>query len=131
MLIDSNIIIYSALPEYAFLRQLIAEHAPVVSAVSYVEVLGFHSLSEEARLHFEAFFAASTVLPLSQSVLDQAVILRQSRRMTLGDSLVAATCLVNARTLVTRNVLDFGWISGLNVINPFEEFEGGAATVSS
>jgi len=41
MLIDSNILIYAAQPEHAFLREFIAEHAPVVSAVSYVEVLGF------------------------------------------------------------------------------------------
>jgi predicted nucleic acid-binding protein len=39
MLLDSNIIIYSAQPENQFLRRLIAEKAPAVSAVSYVEVL--------------------------------------------------------------------------------------------
>ena len=44
MLIDSNIIIYAATPEFANLRQFIAENTPVVSAVSYVEVLGFHRL---------------------------------------------------------------------------------------
>lgn len=43
MLADSNIIIYAAQPEHADLRQFIAEHSPVVSAVSYVEVLGFPS----------------------------------------------------------------------------------------
>ena len=42
MLIDSNIIIYASKPEYSSLRQFIAENSPVVSAVSYVEVLGFH-----------------------------------------------------------------------------------------
>ena len=42
MLIDSNIIIYAAMPEHQMLRDLIAEHAPAVSAVSYVEVLGYH-----------------------------------------------------------------------------------------
>ncbi len=41
MLIDSNIIIYAARPEYSQLRQFIAEHGPFVSAVSYVEVLSF------------------------------------------------------------------------------------------
>jgi len=35
MLLDSNIIIYSAQPENEFLRQLIAEGTPAVSAVSY------------------------------------------------------------------------------------------------
>jgi len=64
MLIDSNIIIYAAQPEHAGLREFIAEHSPCVSAVSYVEVLGFHDLSEQDRAHLEAFFFASTVFPL-------------------------------------------------------------------
>src|SRR5712692_6607659 len=98
MLIGSNIIIYAARPEHAFLRQFIAEHAPVVSAISYVEVLGYHRLGEDERRHFEAFFAAATILPITQPVLEEAARLRQQRRMTLGDALVAATCLVHNRT---------------------------------
>ena len=38
MLIDSNIIIYAAKPENDALRRWIAEIAPAVSVVSYVEV---------------------------------------------------------------------------------------------
>ena len=86
MLIDSNIIIYAAKAEHAALRRLIAEHAPVVSAVSLVEVLGYHRLTDAERKHFEEFFGATTVLPLSDPVLQQAVTLRQTRKMTLGDS---------------------------------------------
>jgi toxin FitB len=65
-LIDSNIIIYAAKPEHAHLRQFIAENAPSVSAVSYVEVLGYHRLSDQERQLFEAFFASATVRPLSE-----------------------------------------------------------------
>ena len=56
MLIDSNIIIYAAKPEYGALRRFIAEKEPAVSAISYVEVLGYHQLTEQERQHFEAFF---------------------------------------------------------------------------
>lgn len=119
MLIDSNIIIYAAQPDNAALRAFIAEHVPEVSAVSYVEVLGYHRLTEQERRHFEAFFAAASVLPLSQSVLEQAVKLRQLRKMTLGDALVAGTALAHGLTLVTRNEDDFKWIAGLSVLNPF------------
>jgi hypothetical protein len=69
MLIDSNIIIYSAQPEYDHLRQFIAEHTPAVSAISRVEVLGYHRLTAQARQLFEEFFAAATILPLSEIVL--------------------------------------------------------------
>lgn len=49
MLVDSNILIYAAQPGHAQLRQFIADHAPAVSAVSYVEVLGYHQLDDEER----------------------------------------------------------------------------------
>jgi predicted nucleic acid-binding protein len=121
MLLDSNIIIYSAQPENEFLRRLIAERAPAVSAVSYVEVLGYHRLTVTERRYLEVFFAEARVLPLSQPVLDEAVRLRQAKKIKLGDSLVAGTALLHDLTLVTRNVDDFIGIEGMRVLNPFAE----------
>ncbi len=124
MLIDSNIIIYASHPQNAWLRQFIAQHAPAVSAISYVEVLGYHSLTEEDKTLLETFFDAATLLPIGARVLEQAAKLRQVRKMTLGDALVAATALVHGRTLVTRNTGDFAWIPGLKLLNPFSETAG-------
>ena len=120
MLLDSNIIIYAAQPDHEALRRFIADYAPWVSAVSYVETLGYHQLSDDEREFLEEFFAAAAVLPLSQDVLDEAVRLRQQRRMSLGDALMAATALVHGLQLVTRNVQDFQWIDGLDLLNPFD-----------
>lgn len=119
MLLDSNIIIYASQPEHTQIRQFISEIEIVVSAVSYVELLGYHRLIEESRLHFEEFFGVVELLPISQAVLDRAVTLRQMRKMTLGDA-IAATALVYGLTLVTRNIEDFQWIAELTLINPFE-----------
>ena len=69
-----------------------------MSAVSYVEVLGFHKLTEADRVTLEEFFAAATVLPITQDVLNRAVKLRQARKMTLGDALIAATAMMLAAT---------------------------------
>ena len=121
MLLDSNIIIYSAQPQYPQLRELIAEHLPAVSALSYLEVLGYHLLTDQQRQYFEEFFQVAQVLPISQAVLTQAVALRQQRRMTLGDAIIAGTALVHELTLITRNVGDFRWIAELNLLNPFED----------
>jgi predicted nucleic acid-binding protein len=120
MLLDSNIIIYSAQPEYDELRTLIAENSPAVSALSYLEVLGYHQLTEPQRQYFERFFQVAEVLPISQAVVMQAVALRQQRRMTLGDAIIAGTALVYDLTLITRNVDDFRWITELNLLNPFD-----------
>ncbi len=120
MLIDSNIIIYAAQPVYGTLRQFIADHQPAVSAVSYVVVLGYHKLGVQERTLLEAFFAAARLLALDQLVLNQAVKLRQLRKMSLADALVAGTAFVHNLTLVTRNTTDFAWIAGLKLLNPFE-----------
>jgi predicted nucleic acid-binding protein len=121
MLLDSNLIIYAARPEHAELRRFIADRAPAVSAVSLVEVLGYHGLREGEAALLESFFAASHVLPVDDSVVRQAVALRQARRMTLGDALVAATALVHGHTLATHNTRDFRWIEGLSVIDPLTD----------
>ncbi|OJW17886.1 MAG: hypothetical protein BGO49_30835 [Planctomycetales bacterium 71-10] len=118
MMLDSNLIIYAARPEYPGLRRLIAERAPAVSAVSVVEVPDYHKLSTAERAHFEAFFATAEVLPLDEAVVTRAVSLRQSRRMTLGDALIAATALVFGRELLTHNLKDFAGIPGLTASDP-------------
>jgi predicted nucleic acid-binding protein len=81
---------------------------------------GYHQFDDEERQYLEALYRLAQVLPLSQAVLDQAVTLRQQRKMSLGDALVAGTALVHGLTLVTRNVEDFHWIQGLSLLNPFD-----------
>jgi predicted nucleic acid-binding protein len=117
-MLDSNLIIYAARPEYPGLRHLIAARSPAVSVVSVVEVLGYHKLTAEDRQHFEAFFAAAHVLSVSDAVVARAVTLRQARKMSLGDALIAATALVFGRELLTHNTQDFLGIPDLLVVDP-------------
>jgi toxin FitB len=118
MLLDSNIIIYSAQPDQAAIRKFILDNAPLVSIISYVEVLGYHRLTHEAQQFFADFFDASEILPLSDDIATQATRLRQQTRMTLGDSLIAGTALTYNLTLITHNRRDFEWIPDLTVIDP-------------
>lgn len=121
MLLDSNIIIYASKPAHTKLRQFIAETVPAVSAVSYVEVLGYHRLTQEEKNLLEAFFSAAHVLAISDQVLEQAVLLRQQKKMTLGDALIAATAITYELTLVTHNTQDFEWIAGLSLLDPLSD----------
>lgn len=81
-------------------------------------MLGFHRLQDPDRVLLERFFSAAEILPLSGLIVDQAVRLRQQRRMSLGDSIVAATALAHGRTLVTHNRGDFEWIAELPLLDP-------------
>ncbi|AFZ04242.1 type II toxin-antitoxin system VapC family toxin [Calothrix sp. PCC 6303] len=117
---SARLLIYSAQAEHSKLRKLVADHSPAVSSLSYLEVLGYHLLTEQSRQYFEEFFQIAQVLPISQDVLAQAVALRQQKRMTLGDAIIAGTALVYKLTLITRNTDDFRWIAELKLFNPFE-----------
>jgi len=121
MLLDSNIIIFAAQAEHATLRQFIADRTPAVSVISYIETLGYHRLSEEERQFLERFFQATEVLPLSDAVAQWAIRLRQRRRMTLGDAIVAGTAVEHRRVLVTHNTDDFRWISEIKLLDPLAE----------
>lgn len=131
MILDSNLIIYAAKPEYAGLRRFIADRAPAVSVVTKIEVLGYHRLSETERRHFEQFFAACHVLPVTDAVVARAIELRQGRKMALGDALIAATALAMGRELLTHNSKDYEGIAGLVVIDPIAGGDPGSEAASS
>ena len=120
-LLDSNILIYATRSEHDAVRDFIdtLRPTPGESAISYVEVLGYHRLTESDRQYLERLFASFVIHPITDEVVTQAVRLRQARKMDLGDSIVAATALVHRRTLVTRNTKDFDHIDGLTLHNPF------------
>jgi predicted nucleic acid-binding protein len=120
-LFDSNMIIEAGQAGPDALRELIAENDSSTSAICYVEVLGYHRLTEDARASLERFFSTIRVFPLSTEVIEQAIKLRQIRKMSLGDALVAATALVHRLALVTRNTRHFVWIEGLVVIDPSKD----------
>lgn len=58
---------------------------------------------------------ALEVVPVSDEVAERAIELRRWRRMSLGDSIIAATALVEGIPLVTHNVSDFTGIADLQV----------------
>ncbi|MFD2934491.1 type II toxin-antitoxin system VapC family toxin [Spirosoma flavum] len=105
MILDSNIIIYSARPDYVQLaRYLQINQATVrVSLIFTLEVLGFSRIESNDKLLFEAYFTSIEVLPLSRDIITEAIRLRQQRKRSLGDSIIAATALVYTLPILTNN----------------------------
>ena len=118
VLLDSNLVIYAARPEHAALRAFVAEHAPRVSVVSKVETLGYHRLGRSERRFLGAFFDAADVVDSSEESVEAAIGLRQRRKMSLGDALVAGTTLALGLRLATHNTQDSNWIDDLEVVDP-------------
>jgi predicted nucleic acid-binding protein len=118
-LLDSNILIYAAQPENAFLDEWLEAPGTMLSAISITEVLGYEGLTSDDEELFEAMFAQLLVQPVSEKILRRAAGLRRGRKIKLGDAIVAATALEMDKELVTHNEQDFRGIPGLRVINPF------------
>lgn len=112
MLADSNIWIYASKPAEQWARDFVVAHAPALSAVSVVEVLGYPRIDSADNQFLRSLIAIATVYPVSMDIIWQAVAIRQARRFKLGDALVAATALVHGETLATRNTVDFAGVPG-------------------
>ena len=121
MILDSNIVIYAVQPGFDDLNDFILQNEVVVSAITFLEVLGFHRLDALEKTKLEFFFAGIDILPLEQRIVQRAIVLRQQRKMSLGDALIAATALEHDSVLVTRNIKDFDWIEGLSLHNPIDK----------
>ncbi len=71
MLLDSNILIYAAEPEGAFLSRWVEDAAACLATVSRIEVLGFprwHLLDEMRRTRLELLVGALPELPLDDRI---------------------------------------------------------------
>ncbi len=106
-LIDSNIVIYSYLDKYQYLRKLIIDESARVSEISRIEVLGYHKLTTDEEKYFLDIFNFVPVVIPSKEIFDKAIQLRKLHNLKLGDSLIASTAIIHDLTLYTRNVDDF------------------------
>lgn len=119
-LLDSNIIIYLNTERRNQLLPILQRLPFSLSWISYVEVMGFAGLSEADQEIYERFFANAPVLPVSEPIMREAARLRRQKKLTLGDSIIAATAVVHQLTLVTANTRDFKKFPQLTLLNPFE-----------
>jgi toxin FitB len=119
-LVDSNIIIYATAPENEWLRTWLEVEPFAVSQISQIGVLGYHQITPEEITDLEEFLYSSNIVPVTDGATKKAIALRQRRKMSLADSILAATALENDWELVSRNVDDFEWIAELRLVNPFD-----------
>ena len=73
ILADSNLIIYAASGKYPDMVEWFAEHRPVVSAITLVEVLGYHKLKADEKEVLENLFAELSIVYPSSEVFQKAV----------------------------------------------------------
>lgn len=118
IILDSNIIIYSLQPQNENLINWLKGHSLYVSAISRLEVLGYHKITQNEILFAQRYFSKCYTISIQQNIIDKAVSLRQIKSMSLGDAIIAATASLYKFTLVTANTKIFNHIEKLELINP-------------
>ena len=119
-LLDSNIIIYSALPKYSFLREIFNEEKVYVSEIALLEVLGFSKITSEQEKYFSAVFSLINKIPITTEVITEAIKIRRSNNLTVGDSIIASSAKIYDLVLMTNNVSDFKGLKFLKIENPLK-----------
>ena len=123
MLLDSNILIYASkpCPLQDKAADFLCNPKACISAISYLEVLGYHKLSQDEKTAIELMLSRIEMLPISDQVIQLATTLRQQKSMSLGDAIIAATAIQYGKTIVTANTQDFKALDGISVIDPRED----------
>ncbi len=117
-LLDSNILIYLGTDKAAQIENVLANNELNVSIISKVETLGYHKLSDKEKKFLNMIFERINVIHLDEDIIKSAIHIKQQRKTSLGDALIAATALTKKLTLVTNNTDDFKNIRGLKLIDP-------------
>lgn len=119
-MIDTNVIIDNfgnKLPEKA--KTPLYSIELIASVVTKIEVLGWINATKEQLQPPYDFMEIVSRLPISEAVVEKTIAIRQSKKIALGDAIIAATALVHDLVVISRNTSDFKSIQGLKVSDPY------------
>jgi toxin FitB len=116
IVLDTNIFIYLANGTLGI--QAIKNTDLAFPSSVKIEALGYAQITVAEQSYLEALFAECQQLELEEPVIQRAIRLRQQQKMSLGDSIVAASALEYDCELWTANEEDFAHIEGLRIHNP-------------
>jgi toxin FitB len=117
-LIDTNLIIYAAQPQFRWLLPVIASPECQFATVTKIEVMGFKTITVLEKTFFEKYFSMLIPRHLTDAIIEQTIEIRQSKKIKLGDAIIAATARVHNLEIFTHNVADFINIDGVKVTDP-------------
>lgn len=123
---DTNTAIYYLQQQFPpgaekFMDDLLKDEQPVISAITEIELLCWKTATEKDLEVLHNFINDALVIELEQPIKLKTADIRKLHRIKLPDAIIAATALVYDLTLLSRNVSDFGNISGIKIINPWDK----------
>jgi len=120
-LLDTNIILgfLKGDPKISeFFHQQPTNSIPVVSQITRMELLGFPNITAEEESCINRFLSFTKILPITDIICDQAILLRRKTRLKLPDALIAATAISSKLILVSCDSDLLSHVENLQSINP-------------
>ena len=118
IILDTNIFIY--LSNGAIDKTLVDNSNLAFPSVVKIEALGYSQITVAELSFLEALFAECYQIELDEAIVQRAIRLRQQKKMSLGDSIVAASALQYDCELWTVNEEDFSHVEELRIYNPLK-----------
>ena len=100
-----------------FLDQVV-DSKPVISFITQIELLSWKTEFQTEKL-IKDFISISKIIYISDEIIDNAVIIRRSKKIKLPDAIIASTALTLDYTIITNNTKDFDNIESLKILNPY------------
>lgn len=91
------------------------------ASITAIEALGYHKITAAEERKLARILDAYQAIDLSTTIIERAVLLRQNKKMSLGDAIVAATAIEQGYELWTVNTKDFSHIAELKLFNPLRK----------
>lgn len=114
--LDTNIIIY--LGNGTLSDTIIGDTPLCYASITAIEALGYPVILSAEEQRIGELLATMMEMALSPAIIQAAIRLRQLRKMSLGDAIVAATAIEHQAVLWTANTDDFTGIDRLTLYNP-------------
>ena len=121
---DTNTAVYYLQQQFPpgaekFIDDLLKEDQPVISAITEIELMCWKTIAEKDLELLKNFINDALVIELEQPIKLKTADIRKAHRIKIPDAIIAATALIYDLILLSRNLADFGGISGLKIINPW------------
>jgi len=119
-LLDTNILIYYTKNDQIVVKTLehwiTTEEVVATSTIVEAELLSYLAISAKEIALIDVALSPLLLFAVDSQVARYAAAIRRQHGLQLADAMIAATALLHAAVLVTRNVTDFKKIIGLELV---------------
>lgn len=103
ILLDSNTIIYLSKKLINIDDILEDETTPLVSVISYMEVLGYGFKDNKQKGFIEKLFSFLEIVYIDEEIAKNTIKLREENKIKLPDAIICATSLQKKAKLITND----------------------------